>query len=228
MPDQTKSLLASKTMWGVFLVLVGLLADSSPQIEQLLGAEWAGKIGIVAGLILTFAGRLTATKVIDRVLPALPLALGLVPVLLLGGCGSARSAASYRAAETLYRGSVEIATDAAAAGLMTPDQALRFEAARANADAMLDRWGELETTGRGDEFGGLEQLRRLLDMMIELQGGTDGRSGDSGDGAGRRDDRRAGSQTRRGPSLAGADHRGRARADPRGPGQCERRLARAA
>lgn len=76
----TKTFLASKTIWGIFLVAVGTIADSSAPLADLLGVEWAGKVVLVAGLILAFWGRMSANTKLT-LLPCL--ALGLV---MIGGC----------------------------------------------------------------------------------------------------------------------------------------------
>lgn len=184
-----------KTNWQTtvsnLIAALGILALTYGVMDKEQVAAWSGVLFAVVGMVWNgIAARdknVTSenTDARARAKGGALIFLAVLPVLALApGCGTAGSASQYRAAATTYRGSVEIATDALRAGLIDHDQAAQFEAARANARALLDVWGALEVQGRGDEFGQLERLESLLDAMIELQENSDGRDGDTGVGSG--------------------------------------------
>lgn len=79
MPNSTKSVFLSKTVWGVVIAAAATIADSGDVLSGLLGVEWADKVVVSAGLLLAFWGRLSASTPL-KILPAL------LAVVMIGGC----------------------------------------------------------------------------------------------------------------------------------------------
>lgn len=91
--NDTKNILASKTVWGALLMLASLVLarfgidldpDSQASLVATIGSALDEVMGLV-GVVMAIWGRMTATKGVT-VLPAAPLAL-LLSVTLLGGVG---------------------------------------------------------------------------------------------------------------------------------------------
>lgn len=62
MESATKSIIASKTVWGIVIAAAGVIAESGDMLGNLIGVEWADKVVIVAGLVIAFWGRMSASK----------------------------------------------------------------------------------------------------------------------------------------------------------------------
>lgn len=225
MADNSKNILKSRTIWGILIAVAGVIADSGGALASLFGVSWADKAVIAAGLFLAFAGRLAASKTLTLNM----IAWLLVPVLLIGNVGCATSGAdsssSYRAAKTLYQGSVEIATTQAMVGNISRDQALEFEHYRKHARDLLDEWGAMEVIGRPFDSTALDAL---LLRMIQLQENDHGTRPDTRAYPRHNPARDDGDQSARRSAFLGQTHRGGVPPVQGFAGRDGRRMARAA
>lgn len=82
--NKTKGAAKSLTVWGVAMALAATVAEASGVLEGIVGAEAAGRIVAIAGLVVAFIGRVRASTQIRGLMV---LALAAMPVLL-GGCAN--------------------------------------------------------------------------------------------------------------------------------------------
>lgn len=168
-----KSAKSIKTSIMGVVQAVGLILVGYGYMSNEHWALWVGLANAVLGAALGgwFARDDNVTSE-GTVAPKL-LLLGLVVPLLLGspGCSSTAGGSSFRQANTLYVGAVDIATTLARTGVLQLDDAEKFEQARAEARQLLDTWDSLIRSGQGSDFDGLDRLEALLDAMIAVQEG---------------------------------------------------------